>query len=145
MVIKHVDNKFTTGTNFYNSKAKRTNYMDEAQTMSMMSSVIPNQVVNDKGVVAVPNLLSGRTSKQYSTIQDGPGNFMALRNSRNNSKAIMGDKSQLSRHTSALTQKSRLGGLKSSGQNRIVTGVEELRIKQENIDKVMMNKMHQEN
>ena len=70
---------------------------------------------------------------------------MALRNSRNNSKAIVGDKSQLSRHTSALTQKSRLGGLKSSGQNRIVTGVEELRIKQENIDKVMMNKMHQEN
>ena len=42
MVIKHVDNKFTTGANFYNKKAKRTNYLDEAQTMSMMSSVIPN-------------------------------------------------------------------------------------------------------
>lgn len=30
MVIRNVDNKYTTGGNFYNNKVKRANFMDEA-------------------------------------------------------------------------------------------------------------------
>ena len=69
---------------------------------------------------------------------------MALRNSRNNSKSIANDKAAISRgHTSSMVQKARTSGLRTGNANRIVTGADELRIKQENIDKVMMNKMHQ--
>lgn len=42
MAIKNVDTKFTTGNNFY-SNAKRTNFLDGTNTMSMMSSIIPNK------------------------------------------------------------------------------------------------------
>jgi len=69
---------------------------------------------------------------------------MALRNSRNNSRSMVGDKSNISRRTSAFGQKNRASGLRTGTGNRIVTGADELRIKQENIDKVMLNKLHQE-
>lgn len=57
---------------------------------------------------------------------------------------MVGNNTNISRRTSAFGMKNRASGLRSGTGNRIVTGADELRIKQENIDKVMMNKIHQD-